>query len=51
LCERSHFEELGIDGRTILNRSKEMDVRMWYGFVWLHIFIGYSRMQRNVNNI
>jgi hypothetical protein len=28
-------ENLGIDGRIILNQSKKQDERMWSGFIWL----------------
>ena len=36
--KRSHFKDLGIDGRIILNGFlKKWDGRAWTGFIWLGI--------------
>jgi len=36
LKERYHVEDLGVDGRIILNRIlKDWNRRAWPGFIWL----------------
>ena len=43
LRERDHFEELGVDGKIILNLkcvSNKCDADKWTGFIWIRIGTG-----------
>ena len=60
LRERGHLEELGVDGRIILEWIfKKLNVKVWTGAIWLKIGTGMGelvnaalnlRVQQNVQN-